>query len=380
MRERAAMALARARVSSRDVARVAGVSVNTVSLVVRGSPLVAEETRERVQAVIAQLGYRPHAAAAALRSARSQTLGYLVQRGHETLVDETYALVDIFHNQLLNAITARAQAHDHYLLIDAFVDPRRCLALLASGRIDGALVGLLIADAVLSQLLANGVPIVLVGRDAGTLPVSWVKADEEAGAYDATRHLVELGHRHLALLSVVERHHSAIVDARVHGYQRALAEAGLPFVPAGVGHGNYSFGSGYEQGRRLLEGRPRPTALFVLSELMASGVLRAAQELGLRVPDDVAIVTTEDSPMVEYSQPRLSAVHVPMYDVGLRATDVLLALLDDPKRQPQQITLPTTFVVRESSAPGGRAALASSPAYVDGPPQRPRTHHDEHQV
>src|SRR5262245_1796001 len=136
------MALARARVSSRDVARVAGVSVNTVSLVVRGSPLVATETRERVQAVIAQLGYRPHAAAAALRSARSQTLGYLVQRGHETLVDETYALVDIFHNQLLNAITARAQAHDHYLLIDAFVDPRRCLALLASGRIDGALVGL----------------------------------------------------------------------------------------------------------------------------------------------------------------------------------------------------------------------------------------------
>ena len=345
------MAIKRARVSSRDVARAANVSLNTVSLVVRDSSLVAAATKARVRAVIAELGYRPHAGAAALRSARSQTLGYVVEKAYAPAIGESYAAIDVFHNQLINAITARAQASGYYLLLDAFIDAQRCLSLVDSRRIDGVLLDLLIGDDVLEHLRRQEVPVVLVGRDAGELPVNWVKADEEAGAYEATRHLLSLGHRRLALLTVVEQSRSAIVEERERGYYRAIAEAGLGGDELYVAHGDYTFASGYEQGIRLLRGRPRPSAFFIMSEIMAAGTLQAAQTLDLDIPGEVAIVTSEDSPLVEYVRPRLTAVHVPMYQVGTRATEVLLSLLQDPSQPPQQIVLPTRLVVRESTVP-----------------------------
>ncbi len=345
------MAIQRARISGRDVALAAGVSINTVSLVVKDSPLVAPETKARVRTVIERLDYRPHAAAAALASARSQTLGYVVSRGYDAAVGESYATIDVFHNQLLNAITNQAQAHGRYVLLDAFVDARRCLSLLNSGRIDGAVVDLTVGDDVLRYLVAQGAPVVLVGRDAGDLPVSWVKADEEGGAYEATRHLLALGHRRPALLTVVEASNSAIVEERTHGYARALAEADLTLATTDVAQGDYTFASGVVQGQALLRRDPRPTAIFAMSEIMASGMLQAAQALDLRVPEDLSIVTTENSPLVEYVRPRLSAVHVPMYGVGARATDILIALIDDPVQVPRQLVLPTTFVDRESCAP-----------------------------
>lgn len=336
------MAMQRARVSSRDVARVAGVSANTVSLVVRDSPLVAPATKARVQEVIARLGYRPHAAAAALRSTRSQTLGFLVSEVKEPIQD-------VFRHQLLSAITTRAQAADHYLLVDTFVDAGRCLALLDSGRIDGAVIDWRVPDDLLAQLVARQAPIVLAGRDAGDLPLSWVKADEEGGAYQAARHLLATGQRAPALLAAVEEESNAVARARVQGYRRALYEAGVALTPDDMAYGDWTFESGVAEGRRLLTREPRPTAIFALSELMAMGVLRAAGELGLRVPGDLALVTVEDNPWVEYVQPQLSAVHVPMHEVGTRATEALLALLADPAAPPRQIVLPTTFTVRASS-------------------------------
>lgn len=349
------MVIQRTRISSRDVARVAGVSANTVSLVVRDSPLVTQATKERVRAVIDRLGYRPHAAAAALRSTRSRTLGFLVPEVKEPIQD-------VFRHQLLSAITTRAREADHYLLVDTFVEAGRCLALLDSGRIDGAIVDWRIPDEVLKGLVARGAPIVLAGRDAGCLPVGWVMADEEGGAYEAGRHLLAAvgargrGHDPLALLAAVEEETNAVAQARVQGYRRALDEAGRPLDPKYVAHGDWTFESGVAEGRRLLAQAPRPDAIFALDELMAMGVLRAAGELGLRVPDDLALATVEDNPWVDYVQPRLTAVHVPMHEVGVRATDALLALLADPNAPPQRLVLPTTFTVRESSAPraGGR--------------------------
>lgn len=340
----------RARVSSRDVARAAGVSANTVSLVVRDSPLVAHATKERVREVIDRLGYRPHAAAAALRSTRSHTLGFLVPEVKE-------ASRDVFRHQLLSAITTRARAADHYLLVDTFVEAGRALALLDSGRIDGAVVDWRIPDPVLERLVARGAPVVLVGRDAGDLPVSWVKADEEGGAREAGRHLLAAadercrGRDPLALLAAVEEETNAVAHARVRGYRRALDEAAHPLDPAYVARGDWTFESGVAEGRRLLARAPRPAAIFALNELMAMGVLRAAGELGLRVPDDLALATVEDNPWVDYVQPSLTAVHVPMRDVGAQATAALLDLLADPTAPPRRLVLPTTLVVRASSLP-----------------------------
>jgi len=361
------MPLRRSRVSSRDVARAAGVSVNTVSLVVKNSPLVALPTKARVQAVIAELGYRPHAAAAALRSTRSHTLGFLVPWGYDAQSDspgltaELYPTIDVFRNVMLNAMAAQARTAGYYLLLDTLVDVQRCLALVGSARIDGALVDMLISDAMLGELIARDVPLVLVGRDAGDLPISWVKADEEGGAYTATRHLLALGHRRFGAIMAADEHTHAVVRERMQGYRRALEEADITVEPGFIARGDWSFQSGYALGQELLSRHERPTAVFVLSEIMAAGAQQGALDLGLRVPDDLAIVTTEDSPLVEFVRPQLSAVHVPMYAVGLRATKILLSLLDKPDGGPQQIVLPTTFTARASSAPAGRSDVHLSP-------------------
>jgi DNA-binding LacI/PurR family transcriptional regulator len=203
----------------------------------------------------------------------------------------------------------------------------------------------------LKELIARNVPLVLVGRDAGDLPISWVKADEEDGAYTATLHLLALGHRRFAAITAADEHTHAVVRERMRGYRRALEEADLEVESGSVVRGDWSFQSGYTLGRELLSRQAPPTALFVLSEIMAAGAQQGALDLGLRVPDDLAIVTIEGSPLVEYVRPQLSAVHVPMYAVGLRAAEVLLSLLDKPEREPRRIVLPTTFIVRESSAP-----------------------------
>jgi DNA-binding LacI/PurR family transcriptional regulator len=321
--------------------------LNTVSLVVRGSPLVAPDTRVRVQEVIERLGYQPNAAAAALASARTQTLGYLLLGGHKSDSAEIEAITDVFGNQLLNAIIARAQQADYHVLTTFSRSP----ALLDSGRIDGALCDWRIPDDALVQLVARRAPVVVVGRDAGNIPVSWVKADEQGGAYEATRHLLSLGHRRIGLIGLQEAHNLRLAQERVRGYERALTEAAIPMEARYMTKGDWTFESAFAMARGLLSQRPGPTALFVLSEIQSAGVLRAAAELGLRVPDDVAIATTEDSPIVDYLSPRLTAVHVPMYQVGLQATEMLLSLLGAHAAPPQHLVLPTTLVVRESSVP-----------------------------
>jgi len=338
------------RISSRDVARVAGVSQQTVSLVARDSPLIPFDTKSRVQKVIEDLGYQPHAAAMALRSARSLTLGYFESHVH---VD-----FDAFRNQVLHGVRTRAKAADYHVLLDSLSDPRRCLALLKSGRIDGALVDWQVGDALLREIAAGGAPIVLVGRETDDVLVGSVRADEEGGSYQMTRHLLALGHRCLAVFVGDDERggraatdSNAVAHARVRGWERAIGEAGLPDGAARVYTGEWNDVSGYSMGLRALGERRRPTAIFVLSELMAVGVLRAAADLGLRVPEDVSVVTIQESPWAKLVRPQLTAVHVPMDGVGAQAADALLAQLANPASPPPRVVLPTTLVVRESCGP-----------------------------
>ena len=359
------------RVTSQDVARAAGVSQQTVSLVMRDHPRISAKTKARVLAASAALGYQPNAAAASLRSARSQTLGFLLYRGEEA-ASEAFAATDVFRNQLINAAIGRARAAGYYVLFDTFASAAHCLALLESGRIDGALVEMMVDDEVLAQLLDSTAPVVLVGRDT-QLPISWVKADEEGGAYKLGRHLLAQGHRQIAVVGVDDEHDSAIAQERIGGFGRAFAEAGLELTPERVVHGDWSFESGYEWGQHLLVQPRPPTAIFALAEQLAVGVVEAAHHLGVRVPDDLAVVTTEDNPWVEHVLPTLTAVHVPMFDVGMRATEMLLDRLADPGLQPEQVVVPTTIKVRDSSkVTGGRSlahSLLSEPMNP-GPPRR----------
>jgi LacI family transcriptional regulator len=330
------------RVTGQDVAKAAGVSHNTVSLVMRDSPLVKPETKAKVRAIIEEMGYQRNDVAAVLRSARSRTIGYLLPE------DSAEAEVDVFRNQVLKAVTVCAEAHNYYVLLDLFSDAQSAISLVSSGRIDALLVDGRIPDESLLELAARNLPIVLVGRDAGDLSISWVKADEEGGAFQATSHLIEQGHQRIAWISAGEVDHF-IVRQRERGYRRALEAAGLPIEEAYIVRGDWTFESGFALSHQLLTSSPRPTALFVVTELMAAAALQAAHALGLRVPEDVGVVTIGDSFWSQYVQPALTTVQVPMKAVGTQATELLFQSINEDLPNPQQIILPTTLVVRASS-------------------------------
>jgi DNA-binding LacI/PurR family transcriptional regulator len=165
---------------------------------------------------------------------------------------------------------------------------------------------------------------------------------------------LEQGYRRIALLSLADAEHPIVLE-RERGFYRALAAQQISSNPHYHVCGDWTFESGYTQARHLLTLPTPPSAIFALNELMAAGCLQAAHELGLHVPRDVAVVTTEDSIdsiWVNYVRPRLTAVHVPMYEVARRATEILLHQLSHPTSPIQHETLPTTFTVRESSGRG----------------------------
>ena len=268
----------------------------------------------------------------------------------------------MLRNRSFKAISDCAEAHHSYVPQTSFVDSQRCISLFNSGRVDGLLVDLFIPDEIVYLLAASKIPVVLIGRGNSRLPVNWVKADEAAGAFEATTHLLAQGHRRIALLTVEEADHPIVLE-REHGFHRALSEAGSAFDAQYRAYGAWTFESGYAQTRQLLALPQPPTAIFALNELMATGCLQAIQDGGLRVPEDVAVVTTEDSIWVRYVRPQLTAVHVPMYEVAHRATEILLQQLSQPSYQPHHITIPTSFVVRESSGVQ-RLALQRQPRPV----------------
>ena len=275
------------RLTLRDVARIAGVSHNTVSLVVRDSDRVLPETETRVQAVIDHLGYQPHAAAAALRSSKSRTIGYLIDRGAEP---EFMTEVDLFRNRVWRGITDTAEAHEFFVLQATYADPKRCRALSSSGRIDGLLVDVMVPDDAINELGGEmSGPVVVIGRSTEVPGVGWVKADEETGAYVATRHLTERGHTAIGLLTVRSESHP-IVRERESGFARALGDGGLSSMGQ-QWFGDWTFESGYLVGQELMTSEHRPTALFALSEVMAVGCQQAVQGSGHKVPHDLAIVT-----------------------------------------------------------------------------------------
>jgi DNA-binding LacI/PurR family transcriptional regulator len=228
-----------------------------------------------------------------------------------------------------------------------YADRKRCRALSSSGRIDGLLVDVMVPDEVLEELVgAMSGPIVVIGRSTEVPGVAWVKADEEAGAAAATRHLTERGHKAIGLLTVRSESHP-IVRERESGFARALVDAGWP-ATGQRWFGDWTFESGYLVGQELMTSEHRPTALFALSEVMAVGCQQAVQASGHGVPDDLAIVTVGGSRWVDYVRPALTAVHVPMYRMARRATEMLLAAIDGTDGAGNE-TLATEFVVRASS-------------------------------
>jgi len=318
------------RVSMADVAERAGVSAQTVSRVANGSPRVDPDTRARVEKAMADLGYRMHRAARALRTGQTSTIGLVVS-----------TLASVGNSRMLQAISEAAAARDYALAVVTVGERgiREAFARLRSQGVDGAVV---LNEA--TELARDAQPpadLHLVVVDSPADPrFSIVQTDHAAGARAATTHLLSLGHgtvHHLAGPAG-----SFAAAERERGWRAALAGAGLA-VPEPV-HGDWTSASGYRAARALVGA----SAVFVANDQMALGALRAFADAGRRIPDDVAVVGFDDIVDAAEFRPPLTTVRQDFDALGRRAVAALIAAIEGGAAVAE--TVPASLVVRASSA------------------------------
>jgi LacI family transcriptional regulator len=327
------------RVTITEVAKAAGVSVATVSKVINGRYGVASQTSARVLQVVQDLGYESSLVARSLRSQRTNVIGILV------------AEFEPFSAEILKGAGA-ALRHSCYEVLayagtrDGVLEgwERRSLSRLSGTLIDGAIL-------VTPSVVDVDVEIPLVAIDPHTGPEGQpsVQADNPVGSAMATRYLIELGHRRIAFLTGRPDLRSSVL--REEGYRKALAEAGIPLDPSLVRAGYYSREAVRGSALELLGRADRPTAVFAANDLSALGTLDVAEELRLRVPQDLSVIGFDDIPEAVQARPSLTTVRQPIQQMGQVAVEQLIALLEGRELESTSITLPTSLVRRRTCGP-----------------------------
>ncbi|MGY1619026.1 LacI family DNA-binding transcriptional regulator [Geodermatophilus sp. SYSU D00691] len=338
------------RVSLKHVAARAGVSVKTVSNVVNGYVHVTDETRARVQQAIDELNYRPNLAARNLRQGRSDVIALALPE-----IDAPYFA------ELARSVIKCAEEKGWTVLIDqtdGLVDREQLVLDGIRGRlIDGLIFSPIALGAEELGRRRDTVPLVLLGERVYDGPADHVSIDNVAAARVATEHLVELGRRRIAAIGDQPQPQSQTAHLRLRGYQEALAGNGLTAPPELVVRVDaYHRADGAEAVRRLMTLPEPPDALFCFNDLLALGALRALHELGLRVPEDVAVVGWDDVEDSRYSTPTLTTVSPDKAQIAELAVDFLASRLGAGRAErPREVTAPFTLAVRESTA--GRCSV-----------------------
>ena len=322
----------------RDIAKRAGASIATVSRVVNGSGYVSAEMRARIESAIAELGYTPNAGARMMRSGSSRMVGVLLPALDVHFFGILAHVVEqaLFRQGYHAMICSTAESPEHEA---AYV------AALLSQQVDGVILASVTADsAAVDRLRAADIPIVAMDRALPGLPT--VSADHHAGGRLMARHLIDLGHRRIAVTGAPG--HSAPVQERIAGLTAELATAGL--APLAI---RLAADHGFDTCRALaadLLAEHRPTALIGTTDMAAIGALHAAAERGLSIPRDLSVIGFDDLPAARYTLPPLTTVAQPIRAIGEAAVQRLLARMRGQPLPPPP-DLPLTLITRGTTAP-----------------------------
>ncbi|MCC7207757.1 MAG: LacI family DNA-binding transcriptional regulator [Anaerolineae bacterium] len=327
-----------------DVARVAGVSVSTVSRILNNKPDVSVETRQRVMQVIDDLGYAPHAGAQGLAGGRTRSLAVLYPSEHEFTGTE----FEFF----LGASRAASKADYLFHLIVEVISEQRLLNLFRSNQVSGVvLMEILLNDWRVNVLQEHGYPFVMIGHCADNDGLSYVDFDFEAGVKLACEHLIGLGHRCIALLNLggLTRPDEYGPAARnVLGYAQVCAHHGMTPIVRTV---SPNIEAAYQVTEALIREYPDLTAMITLLTSPMVGVFRALQDHGRSVPDDFSVVGIMADDNAELLTPPVTAVGIPAYTMGYRAAQLLIKKLTTESYRERQILLPPELTIRGSTAP-----------------------------
>jgi LacI family transcriptional regulator len=330
----------------REVARRARVSVGTVSNVLAGSGTVRPELRSRVEQAMSELDYQPNQIARSLKTRQTKTLG--------TVVSD---ITNPFFPQLIRGAEDAALERG-YLLITLNTDDqpdreRRALLLLRSRKVDGILLVMAPEPGGQSDVAAvqqSGTPIVFLDRVPVGVRGDSVSVDSRKGARMCMHHLLSRGHRRIGFLAGTERLQPAL--DRLEAYREVMRTLGGEPDESLIKWGDFRLDSGYRLAKEMiLEAKP-PTAIFSSNAMMGFGALKALQELGLECPRDISLAMFDDIPLADVIRPRLTAVAQPVYEMGRRGAELLIARIEGRETSPEpvRIELMPELIVRESTA------------------------------
>jgi LacI family transcriptional regulator len=338
-------------VTIRDVALLAGVSVSTVSHVLNGNAQhVGAIKRARVQQAMDELRYRPNAIARSMVKQTTATIGVIITEIDNPLFIPVIASVE----------SVLSPAGYHMVLASArdIESEIQAIETLRSQQVDGFIfmsLSLYYPVDHLVYLRDEGVPFVLINRSVKDEQFNLINWADEQAAYDATEHLINLGHRHLGTISgpVFNDPPRRSAMERHHGWLRAQSDHGITVQPAWAIVADYTYEGGYRATQELLLAKQQmqsgPTALFVASDMMAIGTLKALHDAGMQVPRDIAVMTMGDSPFTAYTVPALSTFELPVAEAGQLAAQILLDWFTQGSPDGfQQVTLNLTKQIRES--------------------------------
>ncbi|MFY9560158.1 MAG: LacI family DNA-binding transcriptional regulator [Terriglobales bacterium] len=323
-----------------DVARESSVSVFTVSAVVNNKTHVGKKLRERVEAAIGKLNYRPNLIARSLAKQKTHTIGMIVPD-----------IANPFFPMVVRGAEDAAQKHGYNLLLcnsdDSLDKEESAIELLLSKRVDGILLTKAAGDLrpALRQMIKEvNIPFVLVMRTYPKLTKDAVITDDYRGAFDAVCHLARAGRRRIGLISGPLKVSNAL--ARWQGFRDALKAQQLPFEPALVMEGDYRIDSGFRAGHALLS--HHPDGIYVANHLMTIGLLKAAEEMGLSCPDDFGLVSFDDYPWLGVFRPRLTTVELPKHQLGMEAAELLIQRIAGSRQRAGVGKLQPELRIRES--------------------------------
>jgi len=334
-----------------EVAAHAGVGRGTVSRVVNGSPQVSPTAKAAVEQAIAELGYVPHRAARALVTQRTDSVALVVSESEDRVFGEPF-FAGIIRG--ISSMLLETPLQLWLAMAQSRAERERVHQHLTNQHVDGVLLLSLHDDDPLPALLADReLPVVFGGRPARMLAgpsssVSLVDVDNSGGARQATEHLIGIGRRRVA--TIAGPLDMGVGVARLDGYRAAIEAAGLPADPGLIGYaGDFGEESGAVAMRELLAARPDVDAVFAASDPIAMGALRVLRESGRSVPDDVAVVGFDDSPMARQSAPSLTTVHQPVEEMGRAMARLLYDRIRGEDGGDQYVILGTHLVRRDSA-------------------------------
>ena len=324
-----------------DIARMSGVSRSTVSRVINDDRNVNEATRRKVWEVIQNINFQPNLAARGLAAGRTQVLGLVIPMAVASV------FVDPYFPLLIQGISAACTPRGYTIMLwlaQPDFEQRMASQILNNSLIDGVIVASAVQDdpIVTALIQAQSMPFIMVGRDMEDAPVSYVDVDNRAGAGMAVEYLLRQGHERVATITGPQNMVAGY--DRFQGYLEALARYHRVVDPQLVTGGLFDEASGYEAMLALLP--HKPDGLFVASDMMAMGAMRAIQEAGLKIPDDIALIGFDDIPAAALTTPPLTTVRQPIMRCGSMAAEVLIDMIGNPPAAPRRMILPTELVLR----------------------------------